>query len=35
MFRKDIFGDIIMLDAIHESGDINMDIKFIVNPPAT
>ena len=32
MFKKGIFRDIIVLDAILENGDINMKIKFIVNP---
>ena len=35
MFKTGILRDIIMFDAIHETSDINMEIKFIVNPPAT
>ena len=29
---KKVYFDIIVLDAIHENSDINMEIKFIVNP---
>ena len=35
MFQKGKFRDIIVLDAIHENSDINIEIKFIVIPPAT
>ena len=35
MFKKGIFRDIIVLDAIHENSDININIKFMFNPPAT
>ena len=35
MFKKGILRDIIVLDAIHENNDINMEIKFIVNSLAT
>ena len=34
LFKKGIFRDIIMLDAMYENGDITMEIKFIVNPPS-
>ena len=35
MFKKGILRDSIVLDAIHENNDINMEIKFIVNSLAT
>ena len=34
MHKKGIFRDIIVLDAINENGDINMEIKFIVSLPS-
>ena len=33
--KRVYFRDIMVLDAIHENGDINTGIKFIVHPPAT
>ena len=33
--KRGIFRDIIVLDAIHENGDVNKGIKFIVDPSAT